>query len=112
VPESFKVLVKELQSIGLDIKVLNEDEEEISMRDNDEDIAETARELDLNLAGEMPAAPPTEKNEDFAESENGEVNDDLDLIADVGNISLDNYDDKEEFDGTTEDHNGSKDDFE
>ena len=112
VPESFKVLVKELQSIGLDIKVLNEDEEEISMRDNDEDIAETARELDLNLVGEMPAAPPTEKNEDFAESENGEVNDDLDLIADVGNISLDNYDDKEEFDGTTEDHNGSKDDFE
>ena len=59
----------------------------------------------------MPAAPPTEKNEDFAESENGEVNDDLDLIADVGNISLDNYDDKEDFNGITED-DGSKDDFE
>ena len=110
VPESFKVLVKELQSIGLDIKVLNEDEEEISMRDNDEDIAETARELDLNLAGEMPAAP-AEKNEDLVESENGEVSDDLDLIADVGNISLDNYDDKEDFNGITED-DGSKDDFE
>ncbi|MPM63484.1 DNA-directed RNA polymerase subunit beta [bioreactor metagenome] len=110
VPESFKVLVKELQSIGLDIKVLNEDEEEISMRDNDEDIAETARELDLNLAGEMPAAPPAEKKEEFAES--GEVSDDLDLIADVGNISLDNFDDKEDFNGITEDNDGSKDDFE
>ena len=34
IPESFKVLVKELQSIGLDIKVLNEDEEEVSLRDD------------------------------------------------------------------------------
>ena len=113
VPESFKVLVKELQSIGLDIKVLNEDEEEISMRDNDEDIVETARELDLNLVGEMPAAPPAEKKEELAES--GEVSDDLDLIADVGNISLDNFDDKddkEDFNGITDDHDGSKDDFE
>ena len=40
VPESFKVLIKELQSIGLDIKVLNEDEEEISMRDSDDDVTE------------------------------------------------------------------------
>ncbi|MGL5206532.1 MAG: DNA-directed RNA polymerase subunit beta [Acidaminococcaceae bacterium] len=111
VPESFKVLVKELQSIGLDIKVLNEDEEEISMRDNDEDIAETARELDLNLVGEIPAAAPAEtNNEDFAET--GEAHKDLDLIADVGNISLDNYDDKEDFNGITEDNDGSKDDFE
>ena len=113
VPESFKVLVKELQSIGLDIKVLNEDEEEISMRDNDEDIVETARELDLNLVGEMPAAPPVAKKEELAES--GEVSDDLDLIADVGNISLDNFDDKddkEDFNGITDDHDGSKDDFE
>ena len=109
VPESFKVLVKELQSIGLDIKVLNEDEEEISMRDNDEDIVETARELDLNLAGEIPAAP-SEKREELAES--GELSDDLDLIADIGNISLDNFDDKEDFNGTTENNDGSKDDFE
>ena len=37
IPESFKVLVKELQSIGLDIKVLNEDEEEVSLRDDEDD---------------------------------------------------------------------------
>lgn len=41
-PESFKVLVKELQSIGLDIKVLNEDEEEISISDSDDEIIETS----------------------------------------------------------------------
>ena len=32
VPESFKVLVKELQSLGLDIKVLNKDKEEIDLK--------------------------------------------------------------------------------
>ena len=37
VPESFKVLVKELQSLCLDIKVLDKDGEEIELRDDDED---------------------------------------------------------------------------
>ena len=37
VPESFKVLVKELQSLCLDIKVLNKDGEEIELRDDDDD---------------------------------------------------------------------------
>ena len=33
VPESFKVLIKELQSLGMDVKMLNSDEEEIDMRE-------------------------------------------------------------------------------
>lgn len=37
VPESFKVLIKELQSIGLDIRVLNRDHKEILIRDDDDD---------------------------------------------------------------------------
>ncbi|WP_342580640.1 DNA-directed RNA polymerase subunit beta [Ureibacillus sp. FSL W7-1570] len=37
VPESFKVLIKELQSLGLDVKMLTVDEEEIELRDMDED---------------------------------------------------------------------------
>ena len=37
VPESFKVLVKELQSLGLDIKVLNKDNEEIDLKQTFED---------------------------------------------------------------------------
>ena len=109
VPESFKVLVKELQSIGLDIKVLNEDEEEISLRDSDDDVTETARDLDLNVSGEIPAVV-SEKQEENDE-ENTAADNDLDLIADIGNISLDNFDDKDEdFNGITED-NGSKDDL-
>lgn len=37
VPESFKVLIKELQSLGLDVKILSGDEEEIEMRDQEDD---------------------------------------------------------------------------
>ncbi|WP_206424090.1 DNA-directed RNA polymerase subunit beta [Vaginisenegalia massiliensis] len=37
VPESFRVLVKELQALGLDLKVLDEDDQEIELRDDDDD---------------------------------------------------------------------------
>ena len=37
VPESFRVLVKELQSLGLDMRVLDIEEAEIELRDMDDD---------------------------------------------------------------------------
>ena len=37
VPESFRVLVKELQALGLDMKVLDEDDVEIELRDDDDE---------------------------------------------------------------------------
>jgi len=37
VPESFKVLIKELQSLGLDVKILNQLDEEIEMRELDDE---------------------------------------------------------------------------
>ncbi|MBR3747481.1 MAG: DNA-directed RNA polymerase subunit beta, partial [Selenomonadaceae bacterium] len=51
VPESFKVLIKELQSIGLDIRVLSADSNEIFIRDDDDDdvIKKNARELDIDV---------------------------------------------------------------
>ncbi len=51
VPESFKVLIKELQSLGLDVKVLSEDEQEIEIKEIEEDIHETAKDLGLDLTG-------------------------------------------------------------
>ena len=91
VPESFKVLIKELQSIGLDIKVLNEDEEEISLRDTDDDINETARKLDLDIDGAIPEAPSTEIVQDdyTTDSDDSAAEDpDFDLIADIGNMNM------------------------
>ncbi|MCR4425441.1 MAG: DNA-directed RNA polymerase subunit beta [Firmicutes bacterium] len=49
VPESFKVLIKELQSLCLDVKVLSEDSREIEIRETDDDINETARELGIDI---------------------------------------------------------------
>lgn len=86
IPESFKVLVKELQSIGLDIKVLNEDEEEISLRDTDDDIAETAREVDLNIEGQINEAPVEQQNDDY--EDNDATEDMPDVIADLGNFTI------------------------
>ncbi len=51
VPESFKVLIKELQSLGLDVKVLTENAEEIVIRETDDDVGDTVKELDLNIEG-------------------------------------------------------------
>ena len=51
IPESFKVLIKELQSLGLDVKVLNQDDEEIDLKqnfDDDDDMGLTAVD-DANL---------------------------------------------------------------
>ncbi|MBE8954228.1 MAG: DNA-directed RNA polymerase subunit beta [Quinella sp. 2Q5] len=54
-PESFKVLIKELQSIGLDIRVLSPDANEILIHDDD----------DLPPAKEPPPPPPTEEDQFF-----------------------------------------------
>lgn len=51
VPEGFKVLIKELQSLALDIKMLGADNSEVQIRDDDLDIneQEKARELGMEL---------------------------------------------------------------
>jgi len=47
VPESFKVLVKELQSLGLAVEVLNEDEERVTFVEEPTEVPE----LGINLQG-------------------------------------------------------------
>ncbi|HHT05665.1 MAG TPA: DNA-directed RNA polymerase subunit beta, partial [Hydrogenispora sp.] len=48
VPEGFKVLIKELQSLGLNVKVLAE-EAEVELKDDEDDVREMAKELGLEL---------------------------------------------------------------
>ena len=86
VPESFKVLIKELQSLALDIKVLSTDKQEIIIRElEDEDLApesEFKDELTAAIAsfdeGEEDASA-----EDF-DFENLDLDDGLDDIDDLG----------------------------
>ncbi len=54
VPESFKVLIKELQSLALDVKVLTEQREEVEIRIQDDDMAERAQEIGLLMGDEAP----------------------------------------------------------
>lgn len=54
VPESFKVLIKELQSLGMDVKILSGDEEEIEMRDTEDD--DDLQQVDtLNIVPDAPS---------------------------------------------------------
>ncbi len=63
VPESFKVLIKELQSLGLDVKVFSEADEEIEIKEVEEDISETAKELGIDLhVEERPGVPNGEED--------------------------------------------------
>lgn len=94
VPESFKVLIKELQSIGLDIKVLNEDAKEISLQDDDdEDINETAKKLDLDVAGVDPnkegAAPKASEADSYDAGAPSDDEKPDDIIADIGSMGVD-----------------------
>ncbi|GAA0418490.1 MAG: DNA-directed RNA polymerase subunit beta [Bacillota bacterium] len=49
VPESFKVLIKELQSLGMDVKMLSSDEEEIDMRELEEEETQQASKLNIEV---------------------------------------------------------------
>ncbi len=85
VPESFKVLIKELQSIGLDIRVLSGDSKEIIIHDDDDDDDRTVRKkaddmgVDVGSYGDHEVKAPDEPPPDDV------VADDIaadDIIAD------------------------------
>ncbi|MCL1916930.1 MAG: DNA-directed RNA polymerase subunit beta [Peptococcaceae bacterium] len=54
VPESFKVLIKELQSLALDVSVLSDADDEIEIQEFDDDVAGIAQELGMDMSEEMP----------------------------------------------------------
>ncbi len=112
VPESFKVLIKELQSLALDIKVLSDTREEIIIgEDDDDDIVP----LDVNISGledAPPMAPAAEEaGEDFEEFE--EFDDFGDDFADVPepleDDALDEFDDDLSLDTDLDDDDDLKD---
>jgi len=83
VPESFKVLIKELQSLCLDVKVLGENNNEIILRESDDDDVVN---LDINIEGDedltlprQPAAPAAGEAEDLGDLDDLDDLEDLDL---------------------------------
>ena len=51
IPESFKVLLKEMQSLALDVNVVSEEGTRAEMGDEDDDLLRAAEELGIDLSG-------------------------------------------------------------
>ncbi|MEN6315606.1 MAG: DNA-directed RNA polymerase subunit beta [Clostridiaceae bacterium] len=80
IPESFKVLIKELQSLALDVKVYSEEREEIAIKESTEDELE---ELNVNIEGREDETPLT----DYEEIGDDITDDDMDIDEfDLGEI--------------------------
>jgi DNA-directed RNA polymerase subunit beta len=83
IPESFKVLLKEMQSLALDVNVVSEEGQRTEMRDEDDDLLRAAEELGIDLSGvRAPAAdaPPPESD---GEAEAGTATDGADEALDI-----------------------------
>ena len=91
VPESFKVLIKELQSIGLDMRVLDENREEIVIGEDDDE--ETRFTDNINISG-LEDAPAS----DLDEEDDEDTDEDFDDFDD-----FDDEDDEEETDEPLDD---------
>ena len=99
VPESFKVLIKELQSLGLDVKVLSEEAKEIQIKEDDDDVKEMAKELGL----EYDTPRDTGCNEEIEEGEHEEGGNE------AGGESFDEEDDELFEESFEDDHDASGD---
>jgi DNA-directed RNA polymerase subunit beta len=60
IPESFKVLIKEMQSLCLNVEVLSAEGKEIEMRETDEDVFRAADELGIDLSRREPSSVDVE----------------------------------------------------
>jgi DNA-directed RNA polymerase subunit beta len=72
IPESFKVLLKEMQSLSLDVNVISEEGADIEIREEEDDLLRAAEELGIDLSGvratgkdgKQPANTPADEAEE------------------------------------------------
>ena len=95
VPESFKVLLKELQALALDVRVLKDDNQEVEIKEMIEDVDD----LNVNIEGIEPSAQNDESsfvkkvNRSFADFQDGGV---TGLLEKVLEVADDDFDDSDE----------------
>ena len=118
IPESFKVLLKEMQSLALDVNVVSEEGERAEMREEDDDLLRAAEELGIDLSGvrvtDASAADEATEHEgdtveassDELEEEDPDLESGEDLVAEDFDSDLDPMIDPEveagEAEGVTE----------
>jgi len=71
IPESFKVLIKEMQSLGLDVEVLSEEGKEVKVETEQDEIMRTVEEMGIDIVGNdgLEIEEEEEAEEDFLEDE-------------------------------------------
>jgi len=76
IPESFKVLLKEMQSLALDVRVESEEGREVEVREEDDELLRAAEELGIDLspgslraAARQPTAQEAEEGQDRVDSD-------------------------------------------
>jgi DNA-directed RNA polymerase subunit beta len=84
IPESFKVLLKEMQSLALDVQVLSDEGREVEVREEDDELLRAAEELGIDLSpGSLRAAAREPTAEELEEGgERGDEEGELVLAAD------------------------------
>jgi DNA-directed RNA polymerase subunit beta len=103
IPESFKVLLKEMQSLALDVRVESEEGAEVEVREEDDELLRAAEELGIDLspgslraAARQPDAQELEEGQDRVDTD-GELSLPADeSLEDLDAIELDSSDDDEE----------------
>src|SRR5256884_2498811 len=76
IPESFKVLLKEMQSLALDVNVRSEEGTGVEIRDEDDDLLRAAEELGIDLSGvraQRPGAADESEEKIEAEGDGGQT---------------------------------------
>jgi DNA-directed RNA polymerase subunit beta len=85
IPESFKVLLKEMQSLALDVNVLSDEGEKVEVREEDDELLRAAEELGIDLSpGSLRAAArqPTAEEAEEGQERTDETGAELALPAD------------------------------
>ena len=102
VPESFKVLVKELQSLGLDVRLYSEDNQELELKENIEDGIEYDPNKDKRIEPDEDVIIDEELADGYEEESDDILldEDDMDVDIDEGDLfqSLDDDNDEVIFD--------------
>jgi DNA-directed RNA polymerase subunit beta len=100
IPESFKVLLKEMQSLALDVNVVSEEGTRTEMRDEDDDLLRAAEELGIDLSGvravtgeasdeEIDGEDSTDAADSEQADEESEPEGDIDEVGLTEDIDLD-----------------------
>jgi DNA-directed RNA polymerase subunit beta len=102
IPESFKVLLKEMQSLALDVAVISEDGGQVEVREEDDELLRAAEELGIDLspgslraAARQPTAQETDEGADRVDAD-GELALPIDeTLVDLNGVEPDVTDDED-----------------